>query len=231
MLTRKEKPRLLFWCTRLARVSRWPGTVNLSRSTAFDRCDGWKITIRGKGGHGKTTIDPIVMLSSSVTQLQTLVSREIASHFAGVLTVDRIQGDSAVNVIRSEAFIEVSLHSDSNELVEQIEKALRRMVVAEVRTSSSDCNSSETLEEQGREDTNPGLERIAQLPLLVNDDQITPNIAAAFLAVSGKTEFLNFAPAAAGFDDFPNLASSSPDNSLLYIPYYYWRYGSTDERR
>lgn len=169
------------------------------------------------------------MVSSNVTRLQTIVSREIAPHFAGVLTVDLIRGDSAVNVIPSEAFIEVSLRSDSNALVEQMEKALRRIVAAEVRMSSSDCKSSETPEEQGRGDTNPGFERIAQLPLLVNDDQITSNIAATFLAVFGKTEFLNFEPAAAGFDDIPNLASSSPNN-LLYIPYYYWRYGSIDER-
>lgn len=171
------------------------------------------------------------MVSSCVTRLQTIVSREIAPRFSGVLTVGQIRGGSAVNVIPSEAFIEVSMRSDSNELAEQMEKALRRIVAAEVRASSSDFTPSETPEEQGREDANPRVERIAQLPLLTNDDQITPDIAAVFLAVFGKPEFLDFAPAAAGSEDFPNLARSSPDKELPDIPYCYWRYGSTDERR
>jgi len=171
------------------------------------------------------------MVSSCVTRLQTIVSREIAPRYSGVLTVGRIQGGTAVNVIPSEAFIEISMRSDSNELAEQMEKALRRIVAAEVRASSSDFTPSETPEEQGREDANPRFERIAHLPLLTNDDRITPDIAATFLAVFGTTEFLDFAPGAAGSEDFPNLARSSPEKDPPDIPYCYWRYGSTDERR
>lgn len=136
-----------------------------------------------------------------------------------------------MDVIPSEAFIEVSMCSDSNELAEQMEKALRRIVTAEVRASSPDFTPSETPEEQGRECANPRFERITQNPLPTNEDQITPYIAAAFLAVFGKTEFLDFAPAAAGSEDFPNLARSSPDKDQPDIPYCYWRYGSTDEKR
>ncbi|MDR1379842.1 MAG: amidohydrolase [Synergistaceae bacterium] len=60
------------------------------------------IEIQGKGGHGATphlTVDPIVIATKMISQLQTLVSREVSPFEAVVFTIGQITGGSAPNVI------------------------------------------------------------------------------------------------------------------------------------
>ena len=60
------------------------------------------VELQGKGGHGATphrTVDPIVMAAEIVSQLQTLVSREISPFEPAVVTFGKIAGGRAHNVI------------------------------------------------------------------------------------------------------------------------------------
>jgi amidohydrolase len=60
------------------------------------------IVFEGRGGHGATphlTVDPIVIAAEAIGQLQTLVSREISPFEPAVLTIGKITGGSAPNVI------------------------------------------------------------------------------------------------------------------------------------
>jgi amidohydrolase len=61
-----------------------------------------RIVLEGKGGHGAMphlTVDPIVMAAEIVTQLQTLVSREVNPFDPAVVTIGKIEGGTAHNVI------------------------------------------------------------------------------------------------------------------------------------
>jgi amidohydrolase len=60
------------------------------------------ISVIGKGGHAATphiSIDPIVLGSHIVTQLQTVVSRTLDPTDPAVITIGKFQGGSAFNVI------------------------------------------------------------------------------------------------------------------------------------
>jgi amidohydrolase len=62
----------------------------------------FKITLRGRGGHGAMphlTVDPIVMAAEVISQLQTLISREVNPFDPAVLTVGKIEGGTVNNVI------------------------------------------------------------------------------------------------------------------------------------
>lgn len=75
-----------------------PGPMMAAYST-FD------ITIIGQGGHGaipQHCIDPIVIAANLVQSLQTIVSRNIEPLKTGVISVTKIHGGDAYNVIPNE---------------------------------------------------------------------------------------------------------------------------------
>jgi amidohydrolase len=75
-----------------------PGAMMASQDELY-------ITITGKTGHGAkphTTIDPIVTASQFVLALQTIVSRITNPYEPIVITIGKIEGGSATNIIPAE---------------------------------------------------------------------------------------------------------------------------------
>ncbi|GIW87195.1 MAG: putative amidohydrolase [Isosphaeraceae bacterium] len=99
-----------------------PGPA-LASSTSID------LIVKGKGGHGAApneTIDPIVLASLLVLDLQTIVSREIRPTEPVVLTVGSFEAGSKHNIIPSEAHLQLTLRTYSEEVRQQVLDALRR---------------------------------------------------------------------------------------------------------
>lgn len=64
--------------------------------------DLFAITVEGRGGHGafpNTTIDPILIAAQLITQLQTIVSRNMDPIQTGVVSVCQINGGTSNNII------------------------------------------------------------------------------------------------------------------------------------
>lgn len=90
------------------------------------------ITVSGKGAHAAyphSGVDPVVAACHIVTGLQSIVSRVVPALDSAVLSVTRITGADAYNVIPSEATIAGTARFFTREIGEQIETAMRRMVV------------------------------------------------------------------------------------------------------
>jgi hippurate hydrolase len=88
------------------------------------------IRIFGKGAHGarpESSVDPVVVAAHIVTALQTIVSRNVAPAQTAVVSVTRIQGGAAYNVIPDSAQIAGTVRAFSRAVMEQIETALRRI--------------------------------------------------------------------------------------------------------
>jgi amidohydrolase len=84
----------------------WPqlatGTVGWHPDAVMASSDAFDATIRGVGGHGAhphLAVDAIVGAAQFVNQAQTIISREIAPINAAVLTIGRISGGTARNII------------------------------------------------------------------------------------------------------------------------------------
>ena len=72
------------------------------------------IRLKGKGGHGAhphQTQDPIVAGAHLVTQLQTIISRNLPASENAVLTIGRFQAGTASNIIPGEALLEGTLRT------------------------------------------------------------------------------------------------------------------------
>jgi amidohydrolase len=91
----------------------WPGipvgTIAATPGAAMAAQDRFRITVRGRGGHGAVphkAIDPIVTASQIVGGLQTIVSRSLEPVAAGVISVCTIHGGTTSNVIPDEVVME-----------------------------------------------------------------------------------------------------------------------------
>jgi hippurate hydrolase len=103
----------------------------LASSTSID------VTVNGRGGHGASphdAIDPIVLASLLVLDLQTLVSRETKPVDPAVLTVGSIHGGTKHNIIPAHVKLQLTLRAFREEtrqkLIAGIERRARGLAEA-----------------------------------------------------------------------------------------------------
>ncbi|MQR00751.1 M20 aminoacylase family protein [Glaciimonas soli] len=99
--------------------------------------DSVTITLTGKGSHGAMPQfgrDPVVAAASIVMALQTIVSRNISTADAAVVTVGSIQAGTAHNVIPETAKILITVRTLDKAVQTLIEKRLREIVEFQARS-------------------------------------------------------------------------------------------------
>jgi amidohydrolase len=85
------------------------GRVAVKPGVLFGSADSFTLKVTGKGGHGgmpQTSIDPVVAAAQIIVALQTIVSRETSPFAPAVITLGKIAGGSAFNVIADSVDIE-----------------------------------------------------------------------------------------------------------------------------
>ncbi|MGA7986564.1 MAG: M20 aminoacylase family protein [Burkholderiales bacterium] len=88
------------------------------------------ITIHGKGAHGarpEAGVDPVIVAAHVATALQTIVSRNVAPVDTAVVSVTKIHGGDAYNVIPQSATLAGTVRAFSRPVMETIESSLRRI--------------------------------------------------------------------------------------------------------
>ncbi|MGP1676505.1 MAG: M20 aminoacylase family protein [Burkholderiales bacterium] len=88
------------------------------------------IRVTGKGAHGarpETGIDPVMVAAHIVIALQTIVSRNAPPVETAVLSVTKIHGGDAYNVIAQTAQLAGTVRAFSRELMALIETSMRRV--------------------------------------------------------------------------------------------------------
>jgi len=106
------------------------GQIGLVGGAVFAGVKTTEITVYGKGGHGaypQKCIDPIVIASRIVMDLQTIVSREISPLEPVVVTVGSIHGGTRPNIIPDEVKMELTLRYYSEEAIEKVIAAIKRI--------------------------------------------------------------------------------------------------------
>jgi len=88
------------------------------------------VTIHGKGAHGarpEVGVDPVIVAAHVATALQTIVSRNVSPVDTAVVSVTKIQGGDAYNVIPQTATLAGTVRAFSRPVMERIEAAFRRI--------------------------------------------------------------------------------------------------------
>lgn len=89
------------------------------------------IRVTGKGAHGarpEAGIDPVLVASHITIALQSIVSRNVRPLDAAVLSVTKITGGDAYNVIPQTAQLAGTVRAFTREVMTLIESAMRRVV-------------------------------------------------------------------------------------------------------
>lgn len=147
------------------------------------------ITVTGRGSHGarpEASIDPVLVCSHITTALQSIVSRNIAPADTAVLSVTRIVGGDAYNVIPQTATISGTCRAFRREVMTQMEEGMKRIAkgVAEGFGATAEVDF-----------------RFIFAPL-INDPDRTTELADAAAAVSGNDRVDRAKPPGMGSEDF-----------------------------
>ncbi len=149
------------------------GQVGVKDGPIFGSADEFGITVRGRGGHGgmpHTSIDPVVAAAQVVVALQTIVSRETSPFSPAVVTIGRVEGGSAFNVIADEVRLRGTVRAiDPDER----ERLLRR--VAEVASAIASASGASA-----------EFERAAGCPPVANDIESVELVRRAAIATVGE---------------------------------------------
>ena len=106
------------------------GSFGYTKGPGLAAADRFDITVSGKSGHAAhphTTIDPIVAAATLVTQLQTIVSREVPPLRPAVVTVGTIHGGAARNIVPDSCTITGTVRTLHAEVQDIVEAAIKRL--------------------------------------------------------------------------------------------------------
>lgn len=116
------------------------GFIGLSPGAATSNSDGLEIRFKGSGGHGSApdkTIDPIMMASRFVVDVQSVVSREKNPQEFGVVSIGAIQGGTAGNIIPDEVVLRGTIRSFVPDVREKMLTGIRRTALAAATMSGA----------------------------------------------------------------------------------------------
>ncbi len=106
------------------------GKVGYSPGYAYANVDVGRIVVKGRGGHGAypdLTIDPVVIASRLVLNLQTIISREISALDPANITIGSIHGGTSGNIIPNEVELELVFRTLNDDTREKLIKRINEM--------------------------------------------------------------------------------------------------------
>ncbi|MBK1657120.1 M20 aminoacylase family protein [Paracraurococcus ruber] len=155
------------------------------------------ITVTGKGSHGarpEASIDPVLTACHIATALQSIVSRNLSPRDPAVVSVTKVQGGNAYNVIPETATISGTARFFSREVAAQIEEALARMA----QGVAAGFGATASLDW-----------RLIFAPT-VNDPEQTEALAAAAADLVGEEKVARDKPPGMGSEDFSFMMEKVP---------------------
>ncbi len=139
----------------------WPGEIEAgliawTDGTIMSSQDRFKITIKGKGGHGarpELSIDPIIVGASIHTSLNEIIAREISAKDTAVLTVGIFKAGDAPNIIPETAILEGTLRTFDERTREFIKQRMVKISTLTAEKYRAECT----------------IEFMGEIPALKND--------------------------------------------------------------
>ncbi|WP_454280347.1 M20 aminoacylase family protein [Sphingomonas sp. Marseille-Q8236] len=133
-----------FPCDRVFAIHNWPdlpaGSIRTRPGPIMASADKFLITVEGRGGHAALphqTPDAILAASELVQQLNTIVSRRVAATESAVLSVTRIAGGHAHNVLPAKVEIMGTVRTFNPDVQDRIEASIRAMAEGVARSSET----------------------------------------------------------------------------------------------
>ncbi|KAA1271350.1 amidohydrolase [Corynebacterium sp. HMSC05D08] len=182
------------------------GHVATNEGISFTQASTVKVTVRGVGSHGsmpEKSVDPIVLTSSIIMQLQTIISRELPASERAVVSVGTIHGGTKANVIPDKVVFELNTRCYSQEVEDHIHASIERIVSNQAAAAGA---------------PEPSFEYSERFPVLDNDRDVTAKVTESMQTLLGEERTETFAPLSAS-EDFPDIPNA------FGTPYCFWVVG------
>jgi len=104
------------------------GTIGIAPGFTMANTESISINVYGQGAHGASphmSIDPIVIASDIVMDLQTIVSRNIKPTESAVITVGSFQGGTAHNIIPDHVELKLTVRTYQEEIRLQVHDRIK----------------------------------------------------------------------------------------------------------
>ena len=172
------------------------GKVSVEAGPRMAASDRFKITIRGKGGHGAMPhqgVDVIVAASAVVMNLQSIVSREIGPLEPAVVTIGKFHGGERFNIISEEVLMEGTTRCFNLQVRDKFPIMIERIIK----------ETAKAYRAKGE------LEFILGPPPVINNFQISQIASQAVTKNFGEESVVKFEKVTAG-EDFAFFAQEVP---------------------
>lgn len=119
------------------------GCIAYRSGYASSSCDGFKITINGKGCHGaqpQNGIDPINIGVHLHLALQSLIAREVPPNETAVLTICQFEAGTTSNIIPETAIMQGTMRTFNKNLREKLYKRFKEIIEYTGKTFGAEIN-------------------------------------------------------------------------------------------
>jgi hippurate hydrolase len=190
-----------FPCEAVFGMHNWPGlpagAFGVCAGPMMAAANGFKITVKGKGGHAaapQDCADPVPALFAIGQSLQTILTRSKRPLDAAVLSITQVQaGGTVINVIPNTAWLGGSVRAYSTDVVDLIERRMKE--IAGNIAAAHGCEADVFFERR--------------YPALVNTVAETEFCMGVMRDVVGEDRALTIEPAMAS-EDFAFLLQEKP---------------------
>ncbi len=165
------------------------GEIGIKRGTMMASADKLEIVINGRSGHAAQphkTVDAILVASMVINAIHHIVSRQIDPFTPSIISLGMINGGTAPNIIANRVEIRGTVRSLTDEVREQLSKAIEKVVKG---VTSSMGASYEYRFTKGS-------------PPLINDDSITNLIEETAKTLVGADNVIQLEHPTLGGEDF-----------------------------
>jgi amidohydrolase len=172
------------------------GKVGVRWGPLMASINSFKLTVKGKAAHGampQDGIDAIAISSIIIDTLQTIVSREVSPFEPCVLTIGKISGGTASNIIADRVEMEGTFRTLNQKLNKNFPKQLERIIKGITNGMNADYS----------------LDFDFVYPVLVNDKNMALLVAEAAKDVVGEKNVL-IPEQSMGGDDVAVLLQNVP---------------------
>lgn len=172
------------------------GKVGISEREAMASSDRFGIRVIGKGGHGAyphTTRDPITAAGYIITQVQSIVSRNVNPLDSAVVSFGGIHGGKAYNVIPDEVELTGTVRALNPAVREQLKEGLDQVIRGVALSLGLDYR----------------FEFEYGYPVLINDPQMSKLVISACSKEVGKENVEILRPSMGG-EDFAYYLEKCP---------------------
>ena len=168
------------------------GEIGYCSGPAFAGVSSVDIQIYGEGGHGALphkTIDPVVLASRTILDIQTIVSREISPLDPAVITVGSIHGGTKHNIIPDQVDLQLTLRFYKDTIYEQMLKSLNRITAGIAESAGLPEEKYPKI-----------IVSNEYTPPVINDPQLTSMVTGYFKEAIGEENVVITDPLMAGED-------------------------------